>query len=122
MKEKKTISKEERKKIEAERAEYIGNITDNMLKAIENVFEKTEPKPTGIAMIDSIALSSVLFFARQIHLSCNSKATMKSVMKSTIWALTSQINALADPLIKIEEEWSKLLEGEEEEGGDNEQG
>ena len=43
-------------------------------------------------------------------------------MKSTIWALTSQINALADPLIKIEEEWSKLLEGEEEEGGDNEQG
>ena len=89
------------------------------LNRIENVFEKTEPKPTGIAMIDSIALSSVLFFARQIQLSCNSKATMKSVMKSTILSLVSQINALADPLIKNEEEWDGLLWEEDENGNDN---
>ena len=113
------MKEEEIKKKHAERSIYIGDLTDKVVDAIEDVFGSTDPKPTGNDMIDTVAFSSVLLFARQIHAYCKSKTTMRSVMRSTIWALTSQINALADPLIKYEEEWSRLLESEEGEGGEN---
>lgn len=106
----------ERSKQREEKAEYLGNIADKVLDAIEKVFAETTPSPTSNDMIDVISLTSVFLFARQIGICCKSKKTMKSIMKSAMWALTNQIEDYAEPFINKEEPWSDLLN---EEGGDD---
>lgn len=108
------MNKKDIKKQHAEKSIYIGDLAGKVVYAIEDVFGSTDPEPTGNDMIDTFAFAYVFFFARQINASCKSKATMKSIMKSTVWALIGQINAFANPLIENEGEWEKLLEGEED--------
>ena len=122
MKEKKTISK----KMEIERqqgdiSEYVGNISEKLVDAAEDVFGSTEPKPTGNDMIDAISLASVFLFSNQIRLSCNSKKTMQSVLKSTVWALKARIDTFAAPLLEDENAWEEYF-GKREEEDKNEQG
>lgn len=104
----------ERQRKREEKAVYLGNLANKVLDAIEEVFDKTTPTPTGNDMIDVMTLTSVFLFSRQIGMSCKSKTTMQSVLKSTIWALKNSLDAYAEPLIKHEEEWDKMLK---EEGG-----
>ena len=106
----------ERKKEQIERAAYLGTLSDKVLGEIEKVFEETTPTPTGNDMIDVLAFTSIFMFARQIRMSCNSKKTMKSVMKSTIWALTNQIVSAASPLLNDDEAWDDITG---EEGGND---
>lgn len=106
----------ERKKQRDAKSEYLGNVADKVLDAIENIFDETTPPPTGDDMIDVLALVPVFVFARQIRMSCKSKKTMQSVMKSAMWALVDQISTYAAPLIGKEEPWDEIAG---EEGGDN---
>ena len=106
----------ERKKQQIIKSEYLGDIADKVLDAIENIFDETTPPPTGDDMIDVLALVPVFVFARQIRMSCKSKKTMQSVMKSSMWALVNQISAYAAPLIGKEEPWDEIAG---EEGGNN---
>lgn len=101
-----------REKEQDEKVQYLGNVTDKVLDAVEDIFGETTPPPTGNDMIDVLALTSVSTFARQIYMSCRSKETMKSVMKSTMWALTNQIIAYAAPFMEQEEPWDDIA-GEE---------
>ena len=114
------MKEEEIKKKNDERGVYIGKIACNVMDAIEDVFGSATPKPNGLDMIDALALASVFLLGRQIKSNCNGKKTMQSIMKSTMWSLTSQIYTFAEPFIKEEEPWDMQL-GECEEGGENEQ-
>lgn len=107
---------EERKKQEDAKCEYLGTIADKVLDAIESVFDETTPPPTGDDMIDVLSLVPLVVFARQIKIGCKDKKTMQSVMKSTMWALTNQINRYAEPFINGEEAWDDIAG---EEGGNN---
>lgn len=104
----------ERKRIREEKAVYLGNLANKMLDAIEEIFDKTTPTPTGGDMIDVMTLTSVFLFSRQIGMSCKSITTMQSVLNSTIWALKNSLDAYAEPLINHEDEWDNMLK---EEGG-----
>lgn len=106
----------ERKKQREEKSRYLGTITDKMLDAIEEVFDNAEPTPTGGDLIELMSLTSVFVFARQIKTGCKDKKTMKSVMKSAMWALEKLIEEYAEPFIKEEESWDEMLT---EEGGEN---
>lgn len=107
---------EERKKQEDAKCEYLGTTADKVLDAIEKIFSETIPPPTGNDMIDVLALVPVFVFARQIRMSCKSKKTMQSVMKSTIWALMCQTETYAKPLINGPAAWDEIAG---EEGGNN---
>lgn len=109
----------ERQKREKEKAIYLGNMSNKMLDAIEDVFDKGTPPPTGGDMIDIISLTSVFLFSRQIGMSCKNKKTMQSVLKSTIWALKNSLDMYAAPLVDKEDEWDDLLNGKEESDGSN---
>lgn len=109
----------ERLRKREEKAVYLGNMANEVLDAIEGVFNKTTPTPTGSDMIDVMTLTSIFLFSRQIGMSCKSKTTMQSVLKSTVWALKNSLDVYAEPLIKHEEEWDDLLEGREESDGSN---
>lgn len=109
----------ERQRKREEKALYLGNMANEVLDAIEGVFDKKTPPPTGGDMIDVMTLTSIFLFSRQIGMSCKSKTTMQSVLKSTVWALKNSLDAYAEPLIKHEEEWDDLLEGREESDGSN---
>lgn len=102
-------------------SEYVGNISEKLVDAAEDVFGSTEPKPTGNDMIDAISLASVFLFSNQIRLSCKSPKTMQSVLKGTIWALKARIDTFAAPLLEDEKAWEEYF-GKREEGGGNEQG
>lgn len=106
----------ERKKQQDEKCEYLGDIADKVLNAVESVFDETTPPPTGNDMIDVLALVPVFVFARQIRMACKSKKTMQSVMKSTIWALICQTETYANPLINGPAAWDEIAG---EEGGNN---
>lgn len=106
----------ERKKQQDEKCEYLGNVADKVFEAIEKIFEETTPPPKGNDMIDVLALAPVFVFARQIRMSCKSKKTMQSVMKSSMWALTNQIVAYAAPFMENEKPWDDIVG---EEGGDD---
>lgn len=115
------MSKESKKAIERnkereEKCQYLGTNTDKMLEAIEEIFNKAVPTPTGGDMIDMVSMLAVFVFARQIKLGCKGKKSMQSVMKSAIWALVKQIEAYAEPFLKEEESWDELVC---EEGGEN---
>lgn len=114
-----TEKETKRKKKQVDDSVYIVTISDKLLDAIEKVLDETKPTPVGSDMIDAVSLASVFLFARQISLICNSKKTMQSVLKSTIWALTNQINTFADPFIQKEEIWDVQFG---DEGGNDEQG
>lgn len=102
-----------------EYSEYIANMSEKVLDAIEDIFEKSEPQPTGCGMIDTMAFVSVLVFARQINMQCDSKKSMQSLMRSTMVSLRCQIDALAEPLIKNEKPWDNLFGEASEKGGEN---
>lgn len=104
----KVIIEDNRNKQREEKCQYLGTITDKMLDAIEEIFNKAVPTPTGVDMIDMVSLTSVFVFARQIRIGCKGKKTMQSVMKSTMWALEKQIEAYAEPFIKEEEPWDEM--------------
>ena len=55
-------SKAERQKREKEKAIYLGNMSNKMLDAIEDVFDKGTPPPTGGDMIDIISHIRFLVF------------------------------------------------------------
>lgn len=112
----KSKKEEDRKKQREEKCQYLGTNTDKMLEAIEEIFNKAVPTPTGADMIDMVSLAAVFVFARQIKMGCKGKKTMQSVMKSTMWALEKQIDAYAEPFIKEEEPWDEMAN---EEGGDD---
>lgn len=95
-----------------ERVEYVTNIADNVLTAVENVFGETVPSPTGSDMIEAIAFASVFVFAKQISMSCKSKKTMQSVMKSVIRSLQDSLNILAEPLMEGSAAWDEFMEEE----------
>lgn len=111
--------KEEREKQLAERSEYIGSMADKVMTAIEEVFLNEEKKPVGFDMLDVVSLASVFVFARQIRMSCKDTKTMKSVMRSTMWALNNHIEAFAEPLINEDKPWVDMLPKEEEGGEDD---
>ena len=104
---------EERKKQQDAKCEYLGNVADKVFDAIEKIFEETTPPPTGGDMIDILALVPVFVFARQIRMACKGKKAMKSVMKSSMWALTNQINTYAAPFMEEDKPWDDItgLEG-----------
>lgn len=104
----------ERQRRHKERSMYLGNMSNKALDAIEKVFDNTTPPPTGGDLIDVMSLTSVFLFARQIGMSCKGKKAMKSVMKSTIWALKNSLDMYAEPLINNEDEWDDLMEEREE--------
>ena len=106
----------ERKKRQDAKSEYLGNVADKVFEAIEKIFEETTPLPTGNDMIDVLALAPVFIFARQIRMTCKSKKTMQSVMKSSMWALTNQIIAYAAPFMENEKLWDDITG---EEGGED---
>lgn len=107
----------ERQRRNEEKSMYLGTLSNKVLDAIEEIFDKTTPPPTGGDLIDVISLTSVFLFSRQIGMSCKSKKTMQSVLKSTIWALKNSLDMYAEPLIKKEDEWDDLLNGKEESDG-----
>lgn len=100
--------KEERKKQQDAKSEYLGTIADKVLGAIEEIFEETTPPPTGNDMIDVLSLVPVFVFARQIRMSCKGKKAMRSVMTSSMWALKNQIDAYAAPFIVKDEPWDEI--------------
>lgn len=104
----------ERQKKLDEKATYLGPLADKVVNAIESVFNKVTPPPTGNDMLDVVSLAAVFVFARQIGMNCKGRKTMKSVMKSTIWALTNRIDAFGNPLINSDEAWDDIVQ---EEGG-----
>lgn len=104
---------------EEEYLNYIVNVSDKVLNAIEDIFMKSEPQPTGCDMIDTMAFVSILVFARQIKLQYSSKKTMQSVMKSMMLSLKCQIDLLAKPFIDKEEQWDIVFDDANEEGGEN---
>ena len=112
----KVIIEEKRNKQREEKCEYLGINCDKMLDAIEEIFNKAVPTPTGADMIDMVSLAAVFVFARQIRMGCKGKKAMQSVMKSAMWALEKQIEAYAEPFIKEEEPWDEMAN---EEGGEN---
>ena len=113
--------KNETKSQQGDISEYIGNIAEKLIDAAEDVFGSTDPKPTGNDIIDAISLASVFILSNQIRLSCNSKKTMQSVLKSAVWALKARIDTFAAPLLEDEKAWEEYF-GKREEGGENEQG
>lgn len=106
----------ERKKQQNEKSLYLGNMADKVLDAIEKIFEETTPTPTGNDLIDVLALAPVFAFAEQIRMSCKSKKSMQSVMRSSMRALTNQIVIYAAPFMEEEEPWDEIAG---EEGGNN---
>lgn len=109
-------AEEERKKQQDAKSEYLGTLADKVFGDIEEIFGKTTPPPTGNDMIDVLALVPVFVFARQIRMACKDKKTMKSVMKSTMWALTNQIVEYAAPFLNDEKPWDDIAA---EEGGED---
>lgn len=107
---------EERKKQLDEKADYLGNVADKVLDAIEKIFAESTPPPTGNDMIDVLSLISVFVFARQIKMACKNQKTMQSVMKSSVWALKNQIETYAEPFMTMTEPWDEL---NSEEGGND---
>ena len=112
--------KDEVIKQESEISAYIASLSEKLVDAIEDVLGATNPMPTGNDMIDALSLASVFVFSNQIRLSCNSKKTMQSVLKSTVWALQGRIDTFAAPLLEDEKAWEEYF-GKREEGGENEQ-
>lgn len=104
----------ERQKMLDEKSKYLGPLADKVVDAIESVFDKVTPPPTGNDMLDVVSLAAVFVFARQIGMNCKGRKAMKSVMKSTIWALTNRIDSFSNPLINSEEAWDDIVV---EEGG-----
>jgi len=111
-------SKKEMGRQQEDKSVYIGNITQKLVDAANNIFASSEPKPTGGDMVDVLSMASVLLFSDQIMQSCNSKKTMQSVLKSTVWALKARLDTFAAPLLVDEKAWDKYF-GKPEEGGDD---
>lgn len=103
-----------RQKALDEKAEYLGPLADKLVSAIEDIFGKANPLPTGNDMMDVVSLATVFVFARQIGMNCKGRKAMKSVMKSTAWVLKNKIENYAKPFINGDEPWDDLLE---EKGG-----
>lgn len=106
----------ERKKQQDAKCEYLGNVADKVFDAIEKIFEEATPVPTGGDMIEILSLVPVFVFARQIRMACKGKKAMQSVMRSSMWALTNQMNEYAAPFLNDEKPWDDIaaVEGGED--------
>lgn len=105
-----------RQKEQHEKAVYIGNLTNRVVEAMNEIFSNTEPLPNVQDITDVLALAPVFIFSKQVAQFDTRMKRRQMWMKACIWSLKSAIDTYADPLTKTEAAWNDIIEAE---GGEN---
>lgn len=101
---------------QVERAKYLAKIAGEVTNAINDIFGKEAPPPTGSDMKEILSLVSVLVFAMHIGNICKDKKEMQSELMSAMAALIISIDDYTQHFIDNPEPWYEILN---KEGGEN---